>query len=154
MVKKGCFHGEKRLFSWWKNAENAVEKRRFCISKTLFSDSDMVFSCFERAKCEKFHADFRFHFLAFRLRKGGNGVLIFANVMRNTLFPMLECGVRGLHCCGLKKERGKSELRFPPLPIANRRNCFCQTAPRMSQMWFMPWRSRYSCIPSRIFLPA
>lgn len=39
--------------------------------KTAFSDSGMVFSCFKRAKCEKFHADLRFHFLAFRLRKRG-----------------------------------------------------------------------------------
>ena len=130
-VEKRCFHGEKRLFSWWKNAENAVEKRRFsrkkrrfCISKTAFSDSGMVFSCFEMAKCEKFHADFRFHFLAFRLRKVGNGVLIFANVMRNMPFSMLECGVRGLHCCGLKItllriEKEKGEIRVAISPFAD-----------------------------------
>lgn len=45
--------------------------------KTAFSDSGMVFSCFKRAKCEKFHADLLFHFLAFRLRKRGVLVLIF-----------------------------------------------------------------------------
>ena len=66
--------------------------------KTAFSDSGMVFSCFKRAKCEKFHADLRFHFLAFRLRKRGVRVLIFANVMRNTPFSALEYGDCGLHC--------------------------------------------------------
>lgn len=97
--------------------------------KTAFSDSGMVFSCFKMAKCEKFHADLRFHFLAFRLRKLGVWVLIFANVMRNTPFSALECGDWGLHCCGLKKESGKSELRFPPLPIANRRNASVKRLP-------------------------
>lgn len=84
----------------------------------------MVFSCFKRAKCEKFHADLRFHFLAFRLRKRGNWVLIFANVIRNMPFPMFECGVRGLHYCGLKIallliEKEKGEIRVEISPFAD-----------------------------------
>lgn len=50
--------------------------------------------------------------------------MIFANVMRNTLFPMLECGVRGLHCCGLKIalpriEKEKGEIRVAISPFAD-----------------------------------
>lgn len=92
MVKKGCFHGEKTPKTQLKNAVFEEKKRRFCISKTAFSDSGMVFSCFKRAKCEKFHAELRFNFLAFRLRKRGLSVLIFANGMRNTPFSAFECG--------------------------------------------------------------
>lgn len=64
--------------------------------KTAFSDSGMVFSCFKRAKCEKFPADLRFNFLAFRLRKRGLSVLIFANRMRNMPFSAFECGDCGI----------------------------------------------------------
>lgn len=82
--------------------------------KTAFSDSGMVFSCFKMAKCEKFHAELRFHFLAFRLRKRGVRVLIFANVMRNTPFSALECGDCGIALLRIEKEKGEIRVEISP----------------------------------------
>lgn len=82
--------------------------------KTAFSDSGMVFSCFKRAKCEKFHAELRFNFLAFRLRKRGLSVLIFANRMRNMPFSAFECGDCGIALLRIEKEKGEIRVEISP----------------------------------------